>query len=191
VISMIINSKFTLQQLLLLILLASSLIVQKSRADNLSDQIELKSAALKEETSAALSHKSQSEFSGEISPQKLIKEFSTFNHEFQNYMPTAPEIELFKKLKPYKLKVFFGTWCHDSQREVPRLIKLVKLSGVGLNQIKLIALNQNKELPQSYQATFNVEFTPSIFLMKNGIVINQVIESPQQNLAADLTKSID
>ncbi|MGX5172602.1 TlpA family protein disulfide reductase [Aliikangiella sp. IMCC44653] len=142
-------------------------------------------------TSLDLAPTNLAAFTGDISPQSLLKTFKVFSQEFDRYSPTTQEVELFSKLKSFDFKVFFGTWCHDSQREVPRLIKLAQLSGVPLSQIQLIALNQDKQLPPAYRASFKVQFTPSIFLLKNNKIVNQVIETPHRSLAQDLAESIN
>ncbi|XQF94166.1 hypothetical protein ACOBV9_23095 (plasmid) [Pseudoalteromonas espejiana] len=64
-------------------------------------------------------------FSGEISTQALLSDYDKFNEQYKAFTPTEQDIALMQKLEGKELIVLFGTWCHDSQREVPKLIKLL------------------------------------------------------------------
>ena len=80
-----------------------------------------------------------------------------------------------QKLANISINLIFGSWCHDSHREVPRFIKI-------LEEI-------NFPFPQSpsYDAKANkVEFVPTMIIYKGKTEIGRIIESPELTLEEDL-----
>jgi thioredoxin 1 len=83
-------------------------------------------------------------FTGMISASKLINDYSQFRTTYEQYQPSLAEIAAVRFLSGKSLVVLFGTWCHDSVREVPRLLKLLDVSGVKLKSLSLHGVNYNK-----------------------------------------------
>ena len=55
---------------------------------------------------------------GDISQSELLQRHEVFKRNYDAYEVTAGIDELPADLK---VKILFGTWCHDSEREVPRV----------------------------------------------------------------------
>ena len=127
---------------------------------------------------------------GNVSPQELIKRYQKFEKSFNNFEDLDDEAKHLNKLKGMEVIVFFGLWCHDSQREIPRLLKLNELAGNPFASIKLIAVSTDKELPQEYQSKFELEFTPTIYVLQDGQILAKVVEKPKMTLVKDLLSQI-
>ena len=80
----------------------------------------------------------------------------------------------------------FGTWCHDSKREVPRMLRILDSAGVGTEQISLIGVDINKAEPKGREKLYNLRNTPTLILLKNGKEVGRIIERPNVSLEADL-----
>lgn len=141
-------------------------------------------AASQQQTKALLSRL------GEIPAQELIRDYPKFAQSYQDFEPLPNDINNFSRLKGMDIVVFFGLWCHDSQREVPRLIKLIEQSGNQFNSVKLIAVNHKKELSQAYAEQFKVAYTPTIFVLKDQQILARVVEKPRATLAQDILGQI-
>ena len=62
---------------------------------------------------------------GVISEDKLLNNYSDFNQNFEAFSISEQEREIIAQWpETLKIDVYFGTWCHDSEREVPKLLKL-------------------------------------------------------------------
>jgi thiol-disulfide isomerase/thioredoxin len=127
---------------------------------------------------------------GLIESKELITLYPKFKQQYDQFEPEAKDIKHFSLLKEMDIVVFFGLWCHDSQREVPRLLKLIEQSGNQFKTIKLVALNTDKEMLDEYSSQFKVKYTPTIFMLKNGQILAKVVEKPQNTLAQDLLRQI-
>ena len=80
----------------------------------------------------------------------------------------------------------FGTWCHDSKREVPRMLRILDSAGVGTDQISLIGVDTNNAEPKGREKLYNLRNTPTLKLLKNGKEVGRIIERPNVSLEADL-----
>ena len=130
---------------------------------------------------------------GPINANGLNQEpFSTWLEENAAfYTPDPAVVESLKPLlKPCYIKVFMGTWCEDSQREVPALLKLLDMTNFDLNQLEIIAMTHDKDTPQGYEAGYDIEFIPTIMVYKDGAELNRIVEYTQETLEKDLKKII-
>jgi len=129
-------------------------------------------------------------FSGEISTQTLLSDYNKFNQQYNAFTPTEQDVALMQKLEGKELIVLFGTWCHDSEREVPKLIKLLEVSKVSLASIDYVAVGYNKRDDGGVAEANDLQYTPTFIVKDNGKELVRVIEKPTATLAQDLTKGL-
>jgi thiol-disulfide isomerase/thioredoxin len=128
---------------------------------------------------------------GPINAQGLIKEpYSLwFEENTKAYTPDMTVVEEIKPLlKSCYIKVFMGTWCEDSQREVPALMKLLNLTEFDQSQLEIIAMTHDKDTPENYEADYEIEFIPTIMFFKDGAELNRIVEYTQETMELDLLK---
>lgn len=94
-------------------------------------------------------------------------------------------------LQGLSLLVLFGSWCHDSEREVPRLLKLLNQSGVKLQSLQLHAVNQQKQHPAQLHLQYQLQYTPTIVVLQGNTELGRIVERPIVSLAADLATIAD
>ena len=123
---------------------------------------------------------------GEVSQQQLLTQFPAFKESYDNYTPNEKELSALASLKGHTVLVLFGSWCHDSEREVPRLLKTLDLSGVDNIDIQLIAVNRNKRDPQGLAISHELKYTPTFILFKGSKELGRVVETPTLTVAEDL-----
>jgi len=127
---------------------------------------------------------------GEISVEELITRYVKFAHQYEQYSVDAKEASDFSVLKEVEFVVMFGLWCHDSQREIPRLIKLMEKADISTDKIKLIAIDMEKNVPDEFSSQFSIQYTPTIFVTQENQVIAKVVEKPKNSLAKDILSQI-
>ena len=128
--------------------------------------------------------------SGSVTTTTLLNRVDEFNQQYQSFTPTKQDIALMQKLKGKELVVLLGTWCHDSAREVPRLIKLLEESKVKLAKISYVAVDYNKPDKAGIAQAHGLKFTPTFIVKQNGKEIARVVEKPLGTLAQDLTQRL-
>lgn len=123
---------------------------------------------------------------GDISIKTLFENHEGFQDNYEEYQPgNLLDPALFRGVEIYML---FGTWCHDSKREVPRLLSLLNKLDVPENQINLIGLNFMKNDSQDRGKKFQIKKTPTFVFLRNQKEIGRIVEMPEISLEADLLK---
>lgn len=89
-------------------------------------------------------------------------------------------------LKDVRIKVFMGTWCEDSQREVPALYKILDHINYDYKNLELFAVSRDKDTPEGYEKGFNIEYVPTIIFIKNGNELGRIVEYTQESLEKDM-----
>lgn len=123
----------------------------------------------------------------------LAEPFSKwFSPAFDGYKPNATTASQLKKINTNDLtiEVFFGSWCGDSKRELPRFLKLLNDLSFPAGKTKLIALGGGdsllKQSPQREEAGKGIFRVPVFILYKKGAEIGRINEFPVYSLEKDL-----
>lgn len=113
-----------------------------------------------------------------------------YQKEYQSYRLKK---KLVKKLKRknqenLEIKVVLGSWCHDTHREVPRLIKILDEIDFPLDKLSMNALDSKKESPDFDANYFKIKKIPTIIVYRNHKEIGRIIETPKKCLERDLIR---
>ncbi len=76
---------------------------------------------------------------------------------------------------PVEVTVYFADWCHDSIRELPRLLALIEPQTTRQLRLTLINLDQNKRDPAGRAAAAGVSRTPTIIVSRNGQELGRIV----------------
>jgi thiol-disulfide isomerase/thioredoxin len=80
-----------------------------------------------------------------------------FDEEYNRYQIDQTGLaELKEKLNSYSLVVFVGSWCEDSHREFPRLIKILDALKYNTGKMQIIAVNRKKNRHQEKKDLYNI-----------------------------------
>ena len=82
------------------------------------------------------------------------------------------------------VQVLFATWCHDSEREVPRLLKILETAGVESSAVELVALDFNKTEPKGRAVSKDLQYTPTFIFSVRDEEIGRIVERPVGTLEA-------
>lgn len=125
-------------------------------------------------------------FVGKMQEQQLLSQYDTFSKSYDAFTVEEADIAEIKSWpSDLKINVYFGTWCPDSQREVPRLLKILHHN----EQIKvsLLALDFTKSDPEGLAKAAGVTHTATFIVSLEGKEIGRIVERPEQSLVADIT----
>ena len=126
-------------------------------------------------------------YKGSITKDDLFSKYSIFKTGYDNYIPLE-----FNSLNydDIRVVVFFGTWCHDSKRELPKALKIFNEIGINNENIELIAVGLDKKEPQGRATKLNLIHTPTIIFFKESKEIGRIIEKPIRSLEEDIESII-
>ncbi len=114
-----------------------------------------------------------------------------FNKNYTDYtVDSATGEQLRPLVKEQQFEIFMGTWCGDSKREVPRMLKLLEYAGVPPSHIKMIMVDNHdstyKQSPGHEERGKNIHRVPDLIVYSKGIEVNRIVESPVVSLEKDL-----
>ena len=119
---------------------------------------------------------------GDITKKFLLEQYDEFAQKYNKFSFERPT---YIETEDITVKVLFGTWCHDSKREVPKMLKIFEAYGLEDKSISLVAVNPEKNEPITTINEFNLEFTPTFIFFRNGEEIGRIVEKPNQSLLED------
>lgn len=136
-------------------------------------------------------------------PPKLLGECSVlqlgeepFSEWFrEGYEDYAPHPDILQALagaeqRGVEMTLFFGTWCGDSQREVPRILKLLDELGFPEERVKLIAVDSgegvHKRSPDGEERGLEIYRVPTLVVHRDEAEIARLVEFPVLSLERDL-----
>lgn len=115
--------------------------------------------------------------------------FPWFKYEYDVYKPNVTLTDALKpKATEIRVLIFAGSWCSDTQRELPRFYKIMDQIGVPENQLGLIMLDQKKKCAYLNVDALQIENIPTFIFYKGGKEIGRVIEKPDSCLELSIQK---
>lgn len=116
-----------------------------------------------------------------------------FETAHQAYSVDTAALAAFRPLPPdVEIAVFFGTWCGDSRREVPRLVKVLDFLKAQPAQVQFIALDSRygryKQSPGQEQRGLGIFRQPTFVVRRQGEEIGRIVQHPVETLEKDLAR---
>jgi len=118
----------------------------------------------------------------------LTEPYNTwFSKNYETYTPDSTVISSLKqRLKGITIKGFMGTWCRDSEREIPHLYSVLEAAEFNFKNLQLHTVNRNKKNPNNLQKGYYIKKIPTFIFFKNKKEIGRYIESAKETLEADI-----
>jgi thiol-disulfide isomerase/thioredoxin len=128
-----------------------------------------------------------------------FKEKTEIINNFKNYKPKSKYLNKIKKIlsqnsQKFKLLAMGAEWCHDCEKQVPSMAKIVKelnteniemriLYGIKVNVFRKegeILWDKKHSPPEAVDPKFNLTSIPTLFLFKDDKFIGRIVEGPQK-----------
>lgn len=110
-----------------------------------------------------------------------------FKTEYKYYIPDSIILSQMKPLlKKIKIQVVMGTWCGDSQQQIPRFIKILDIMGYKTKKLDILCIDHFFKAKNFEKGTNKIEKIPTFIIYYKHKEIGRIIESPTQTLEKDL-----
>ncbi len=126
---------------------------------------------------------------GKITFNDLLKEstFRWLEKGADDYKPNAQTIKEIKKHQSdYRLVIFGGTWCEDTRDLLPKLYKVLKVSGFDMNAIEMYGVNRDKQALNIEHQFYNIQRVPTIIVIHQFKEVGRIIETVPTNIESAL-----
>jgi cyclophilin family peptidyl-prolyl cis-trans isomerase/HEAT repeat protein len=121
---------------------------------------------------------------GPMTAERLVTRIPDYAQRKTDYTPDTTVLEM---IQPYiqpddRVEVYMGTWCADSQREVPRFLRILDdlraQHGVEL-PAKFVALDRSKQKPAELIAGKHVEKVATFIYYRGQEELGRIVERTQ------------
>jgi hypothetical protein len=124
---------------------------------------------------------------GRVSPASILAVSPAWQEEHDAYTPDPEDVKILAELsRKARVDVYFGSWCGDSQREVPRFLKILDVAVPRRLKVRYLALDRTKSHPARLVEGVGIERVPTFVLHVGGREIGRIVETPQSTLEHDL-----
>ena len=121
---------------------------------------------------------------GDININQL-KEFT--KDWLNNYNPNSNTLAKIKPLiKNKDIVLIMGTWCEDSEREIPGFINILESISYDTAKIRIIAVDEDKITPNFIEKDYELINIPTIIFYDNKNEINRIVEFPIKSIEEDM-----
>lgn len=112
-----------------------------------------------------------------------IKTESVFSWMNEEYQTDEIKVAKIKKLLPkYRMVVFVGTWCEDTQELLPQLYRTLLDASFDFNALEMYGVNRAKKGLNSEHQIYNIERVPTIIIMDRFKEVGRIIESVDSSI---------
>ena len=112
-----------------------------------------------------------------------------FDKNYQDYKLDELIIEEIKPLiKDFEITIFMGTWCEESQKDLPGFLKILDMAELDKKKLQLIGMTEEKTTPDNLEKDLDIFNIPTYIFKKNGKEINRIVEFPVETLEKDVLK---
>lgn len=86
---------------------------------------------------------------------------------------------------------FVGTWCDDTQIELPNLMKILNKVAFDQSKLKLIGVDEDYQAPDGSNTDWNIERVPTFIFLKDGKELGRFVEFPDESLEEDIIQILN
>jgi hypothetical protein len=124
---------------------------------------------------------------GRVRPEAILSISPEWRTNRDAYEPAEADIRAIAST-PIKarLDVYFGSWCSDSRREVPRFLRILDRASPARLMVRYYGLDRTKKEPARLARRGAIERVPTFILRADGREVGRIVETPQTTLEHDL-----
>jgi cyclophilin family peptidyl-prolyl cis-trans isomerase len=121
---------------------------------------------------------------GQVTAEKLLATVPSYQQRRSEYTPDITVIEMMKSYVRAgdRVEVYMGTWCTDSEREVPKFLRITedlkRQFGVEL-PVTFVAVDRSKHEPAALLAGQSVEKVESFSYYSGDEELGRIVERPR------------
>ena len=126
---------------------------------------------------------------GTTTPEEIRGQHRVFDIYVGRYTPDSSSVEFLNNFEhPVEIKVLFGTWCHDSKREIPAFIKTMEEVGNPNLDVEFIGVSRKKTDPEGRAKNYDLQYTPTFIIFSDEKEIGRIVEESTERIEQDLVQ---
>ncbi len=111
----------------------------------------------------------------------------SFQDYYSVYKPDKKAVgEIRRNLDDASIVIVLGTWCSDSQEQVPKFFAILDKANFDESRLTLICVSRAKEAGEIDLSGYDIQRVPTFIIKKGDREIGRIIETPMNSLEKDL-----
>ncbi len=90
----------------------------------------------------------------------------------------------------YFLLIFSGSWCKDSESQVPIIYKIIEKAEINAKYYQLIGIDREKKDILKIAEECKIKFAPTLIILHKGKEIERIEEFPVKSWEEDILKAV-
>jgi hypothetical protein len=124
---------------------------------------------------------------GALTEEALWVDVPIWRTLMNKYRPDSAAVAGLTQSAPATVVIAVGTWCGDSKRLVPQLLRALHDAGNPRLQVKLVGIANKFVEPAQFVSGHNIKKVPTVIVEREGKEIDRIIETPKaQTMEEDL-----
>ncbi len=115
-------------------------------------------------------------------------------YDAPDYIPDKSKLDKLKSLiteKKINFRLFAGSWCGDSETELPKIYKIIDLMDFKSGIIELWGVDRNKREETGMAESFKIEKVPTLIVLTKNKEIGRITEFPETTWEDDLIRILE
>jgi len=124
---------------------------------------------------------------GKTTSEEVREQYKIFDIYTKRYSPNSESLKYLAEIQDsVQIFVLFGTWCHDSKKQIPAFIKTIELAQNPLINVEYTGVSRKKNEPNEILERWMIKRTPTFIIYRNGQEYGRIIEEPVHSMEQDL-----
>jgi thiol-disulfide isomerase/thioredoxin len=123
---------------------------------------------------------------GPVTEERLYREFPSWQKSASSYGAKPEIVEQLRKINTkLEIVVFFGTWCGDSQSEIPKFLRIYDTVANRNFSLRMYGVDRARRDGNGMTERFGIEKVPTVIFFSNGKELGRIVEYPQVTMEDD------
>jgi hypothetical protein len=110
-----------------------------------------------------------------------------WNSTYELYDVDSVTVDKIKNvLQDAGITIVMGTWCSDSQYEIPNFYKILDYLNYPSEKVTLINVDRNKKGKGDEVDSLDIKLVPTIIFYRSEKELGRIVESPEASLEKDI-----
>lgn len=114
-----------------------------------------------------------------------------YKESLKDYNIDSSLIRQIDDVEKINITILLGTWCPDSQREVPRFLEILKTLDFKNENLTIIALDRKKNFKGVDISKMRIRFVPTFIIYRDKIEVGRIVEKPVSTLELELLQILN
>ena len=130
-------------------------------------------------------------FKGKLTFRDLEQETEWFKPVFKEYKPDTAAMNYLKQhIRNYRMVVFLGTWCEDSQSMIPKIFRIFIDAYYTGDKYETYGVDRAKTSLKGEHKTYGIKFVPTVIVYDGNKEIGRIVENVHKSVEEDLVSII-